>query len=71
MTTIPDEYKKFKTGDVVTLKSGGIPMTIFAFQYPNINCIWHDVNGQQQMKGYLYECLVLYDELPKHFRRTY
>ena len=52
---------RFKTGDVVYLKSGGHHMTVGATAgYPHgIECDWHDQNGTPHRADYRLEQLVL------------
>lgn len=44
----------FEIGDVVKLKSGGIPMTILQLMHDNTSatCLWHDYNGNPQKYAY-------------------
>lgn len=38
----------FTLGDVVELKSGGLPMTIVGLNSQGVNCQWQDAEGRPQ-----------------------
>lgn len=60
--SVTESRPAFAVGDVVRLKSGGLPMTVFhpappADIYPNVSVeqvlvMWHDVNGEPQEEWY-------------------
>jgi uncharacterized protein YodC (DUF2158 family) len=41
-------YFNFKPGDVVELKSGGVPMTVIDCNGQGVNCQWQDAEGRPQ-----------------------
>ena len=43
---------KFAPGDVVRLKSGGLPMTVRHVDKSGATCLWHDVDGVPQSWTY-------------------
>ena len=38
----------FKPGDIVELKSGGLPMTVVDCNLQGVNCQWQDAEGRPQ-----------------------
>jgi uncharacterized protein YodC (DUF2158 family) len=38
----------FRPGDVVELKSGGLPMTVVDCNAQGVNCQWQDAQGRPQ-----------------------
>jgi uncharacterized protein YodC (DUF2158 family) len=54
------EEKKFTTGDVVELKSGGCAMTVHSTDtVGNVLCNWHNEKGEAQGVYYMPGQLVL------------
>ncbi len=38
----------FTLGDIVELKSGGLPMTVVGVNAQGVNCQWQDADGRPQ-----------------------
>lgn len=52
-------HKKFDTGDVVQLNSGGHAMTVYETRDDDkVFCAWHSENGIPQTEHYPAECLM-------------
>lgn len=55
-------YLKFQPGDVVELRSGGLPMTVVVSTSPLTTVTWHDEDGRPQNASYPTPCLELRDQ---------
>ena len=40
--------ENFKPGDIVQLKSGGLPMTVVGHERHGVSCQWQDAEGRPQ-----------------------
>lgn len=41
-------YENFRPGDIVELKSGGLPMTVVGLNAQGVNCQWQDAEGRPE-----------------------
>ena len=55
---------EFKPGDVVSLKSGGMPMTISYLYNGKFGCQWHNKEGMPCKDDYLPEMLMAFAGTP-------